>query len=404
MGMDSGLPTPHVSSCCMRSPSTPKLTANNSVMTMPILNIDNKPCSECAGCRGRITDRYYLLAADKQWHTECLRCTECKLRLDDQLTCFARDGNIYCKEDYYRRFSSKRCSRCNMGIPSGEMVMRARDLVYHLACFSCALCNRTLTTGEHFGMKDCLVYCRMHYETMLHGERTLGLIPYTNDPLPNHSTNTLSPYYNGMGPVHKGRPRKRKGMDTTLDYHQGFDLENGMDRDGYGQQSRTKRMRTSFKHHQLRTMKSYFTLNHNPDAKDLKQLAQKTGLTKRVLQVWFQNARAKYRRTMLKKDDGKGGTDSSNIEDDNDKNCTTDIEADSPDQTHENHSNIDEEEEHVEHDDEDDNDSHGSTSYIDMDGPPSSGASDRTSSIPPLTELQSTLDDHISTSFTTLFN
>lgn len=50
-------------------------------------------------------------------------------------------------------------------------------------------------------------------------------------------------------------------------------------------QQRTKRMRTSFKHHQLRTMKSYFNINQNPDAKDLKQLAQKTGLSKRVLQV-----------------------------------------------------------------------------------------------------------------------
>lgn len=59
---------------------------------------------------------------------------------------------------------------------------------------------------------------------------------------------------------------------------------------------RQKRMRTSFKHHQLRVMKSYFELNHNPDAKDLKQLSQKTGLSKRVLQVWFQNARAKFRR------------------------------------------------------------------------------------------------------------
>lgn len=54
---------------------------------------------------------------------------------------------------------------------------------------------------------------------------------------------------------------------------------------GMGSTSRTKRMRTSFKHHQLRTMKSYFAINHNPDAKDLKQLSQKTGLPKRVLQV-----------------------------------------------------------------------------------------------------------------------
>lgn len=57
------------------------------------------------------------------------------------------------------------------------------------------------------------------------------------------------------------------------------------DQQAYPPTQKTKRMRTSFKHHQLRTMKSYFAINHNPDAKDLKQLAQKTGLTKRVLQV-----------------------------------------------------------------------------------------------------------------------
>ena len=44
-----------------------------------------------------------------------------------------------------------------------------------------------------------------------------------------------------------------------------------------------KRLCTSFKHHQLPTMKSYFAINHNPDPKDLEQLAQKTGLTKWVL-------------------------------------------------------------------------------------------------------------------------
>ncbi|KAM3825294.1 LIM/homeobox protein Lhx2 [Vipera latastei] len=76
-----------------------------------------------------------------------------------------------------------------------------------------------------------------------------------------------------------------------------------LDRDQhYPSNQKTKRMRTSFKHHQLRTMKSYFAINHNPDAKDLKQLAQKTGLTKRVLQVWFQNARAKFRRNLLRQE------------------------------------------------------------------------------------------------------
>lgn len=62
--------------------------------------------SSCAGCGGRIQDRYYLLAVDRQWHACCLKCCECKLPLDSDLTCFAREGNIYCKEDYYKWVTS----------------------------------------------------------------------------------------------------------------------------------------------------------------------------------------------------------------------------------------------------------------------------------------------------------
>lgn len=73
-------------------------------------------------------------------------------------------------------------------------------------------------------------------------------------------------------------------LDLNSEY-----LELGFGRGGpLSAASRAKRMRTSFKHHQLRTMKTYFAINHNPDAKDLKQLSQKTGLPKRVLQVSIQ--------------------------------------------------------------------------------------------------------------------
>lgn len=57
------------------------------------------PCALAAGAR---SDRYYLLAVDKQWHLRCLKCCECKLALESELTCFAKDGSIFCKEDYYR--------------------------------------------------------------------------------------------------------------------------------------------------------------------------------------------------------------------------------------------------------------------------------------------------------------
>ncbi|XP_053328658.1 LIM/homeobox protein Lhx2 [Spea bombifrons] len=281
--------------------------------TMPSISSDR--AALCAGCGGKISDRYYLLAVDKQWHMRCLKCCECKLNLESELTCFSKDGSIYCKEDYYRRFSVQRCARCHLGISASEMVMRARDLVYHLNCFTCNTCNKMLTTGDHFGMKDNLVYCRLHFETLIQGEYQVHF---------NHSevasgkgsglgsgANPLGlPYYNGVGTVQKGRPRKRKSPGPGADlaaYNAALSCNENdgdhMDRDQqYTPNQKTKRMRTSFKHHQLRTMKSYFAINHNPDAKDLKQLAQKTGLTKRVLQVWFQNARAKFRRNLLRQE------------------------------------------------------------------------------------------------------
>ncbi|XP_054275657.1 LIM/homeobox protein Lhx9-like [Macrosteles quadrilineatus] len=281
----------------------------------------------CAGCHTRIQDRFYLLAVDRQWHLGCLQCCECKIPLDSELTCFARHGNIYCKDDYYRLFAVKRCARCQAGISASELVMRARDAVFHLHCFSCASCGILLTKGDYFGMRDGLVYCRPHYELLRH-----------RDFCGAAELEALSPaHWTAVAAVQKGRPRKRKlmsspspGQDSVsdlpvnmrippgaLEMLHGGDLSSSMESLAYdssvtspgvqGSQQRTKRMRTSFKHHQLRTMKSYFNINQNPDAKDLKQLAQKTGLSKRVLQVWFQNARAKWRRNMMRQESGAGG-------------------------------------------------------------------------------------------------
>lgn len=56
----------------------------------------------CAGCGRRIADRFYLQAVDRRWHAACLQCCQCRNTLDGEVTCFARDGNIYCKKDYYR--------------------------------------------------------------------------------------------------------------------------------------------------------------------------------------------------------------------------------------------------------------------------------------------------------------
>ena len=56
----------------------------------------------CAGCRIRITDKYYLCAVEKKWHASCLKCAECGAELENEASCFEKDGQIYCREDYQR--------------------------------------------------------------------------------------------------------------------------------------------------------------------------------------------------------------------------------------------------------------------------------------------------------------
>lgn len=83
-----------------RLTQAPRSPASLPPQTMPSISSDR--AALCAGCGGKISDRYYLLAVDKQWHMRCLKCCECKLNLESELTCFSKDGSIYCKEDYYR--------------------------------------------------------------------------------------------------------------------------------------------------------------------------------------------------------------------------------------------------------------------------------------------------------------
>lgn len=43
-------------------------------------------------------------------------------------------------------------------------------------------------------------------------------------------------------------------------------------------------------------LQANFQLDSNPDGQDLERIAQITGLSKRVTQVWFQNSRARQKK------------------------------------------------------------------------------------------------------------
>ncbi|KAJ8795155.1 hypothetical protein J1605_018501 [Eschrichtius robustus] len=138
------------------------------------------------------------------------------------------------------RFGTK-CTACQQGIPPTQVVRKAQDFVYHLHCFACIICNRQLATGDEFYlMEDGRLVCKEDYETA----------------------------------------------------KQNDDSEAG-----------AKRPRTTITAKQLETLKNAYKNSPKPARHVREQLSSETGLDMRVVQVWFQNRRAKEKR--LKKDAGR---------------------------------------------------------------------------------------------------
>ncbi|KAG9263370.1 insulin gene enhancer protein ISL-1-like [Astyanax mexicanus] len=207
--------------------------------------------SLCVGCGHQILDRFILrVFPDLEWHTACLKCSECEQHLDESLTCFIRDGKALCKEDYSRLYSTK-CSRCRRSFSSGDYGMRAGvGAVYHVQCFRCVGCDRQLVPGDRFTLRDGNLHCV---------SRTQTCRGVTADSAPSG-----------------------KGCDPGWSCDQ--------------RAERMTRVRTVLSEAQLHTLQSCYSANPRPDALLKEQLVELTGLSPRVIRVWFQNKRCKDKK------------------------------------------------------------------------------------------------------------
>lgn len=55
------------------------------------------------------------------------------------------------------------CSQCMKIIPPLEMVMRAREHIYHLDCFACQVCHYRFCVGDKFFLHFNIVLCEADY-------------------------------------------------------------------------------------------------------------------------------------------------------------------------------------------------------------------------------------------------
>ncbi|XP_050099125.1 uncharacterized protein LOC126579661 [Anopheles aquasalis] len=128
-----------------------------------------QPPQVCAGCGKIIQDRFLLRALDLLWHEDCLKCGCCDCRLGEVGSTLYTKGNLMlCKRDYLRLFGNTGfCAACNKVIPAFEMVMRARNNVYHLECFACQQCNHRFCVGDKFYLCENKILCEYDYEERL---------------------------------------------------------------------------------------------------------------------------------------------------------------------------------------------------------------------------------------------
>ncbi|KAL6092389.1 hypothetical protein STEG23_028604, partial [Scotinomys teguina] len=251
-------------------------TPSNKMLNYQVKSHTDRPkekrlISLCVGCGNQIHDQYILrVSPDLEWHAACLKCAECNQYLDESCTCFVRDGKTYCKRDYIRLYGIK-CAKCSIGFSKNDFVMRARSKVYHIECFRCVACSRQLIPGDEFALREDGLFCRADHDVVERASLGAG------DPL---------------SPLHPARPLQMAAEPISA-------RQPALRPHVHKQPEKTTRVRTVLNEKQLHTLRTCYAANPRPDALMKEQLVEMTGLSPRVIRVWFQNKRCKDKKRSI---------------------------------------------------------------------------------------------------------
>ncbi|ELT92649.1 hypothetical protein CAPTEDRAFT_219057 [Capitella teleta] len=261
--------------------------------------------SMCVGCGSQITDQYILrVAPDLEWHASCLRCTDCNQYLDESCTCFVRDGKTYCKRDYVRLFGTK-CARCSQSFSKNDFVMRAKNKIYHIDCFRCIACSRQLIPGDEFALRDDGLFCKADHD-VVESASTGSITPSPaqddakmNILNNNNNNNKDLKLHDVSDDSSSGKLSGGGGGGGGGGGVGGGGGGGGRARGSRNKETKTTRIRTVLNEKQLHTLRTCYSANPRPDALMKEQLTEMTGLSPRVIRVWFQNKRCKDKKKSI---------------------------------------------------------------------------------------------------------
>ncbi|TKR93908.1 hypothetical protein L596_008276 [Steinernema carpocapsae] len=285
------------------APTTTTVTASGD-----LYDFNKKLISVCASCQRHITDRFILrVHPNLEFHAACLKCQKCFQPLDEKCTAFVRNGETYCRDDYLSLFGTK-CVRCERVFDRQDLVMRARNLVFHVNCFTCYSCDRHLAPGEEYVVKEEELYCRLDCDALINAEPSSNKTTdmFVRDEDECWDTSTLASLDNHATPPLSIKSPKSEEMMTpgaVYPLHNSSNSSTGSGSGGGGKKSKkdkqTTRVRTVLNETQLRMLKACYAQNSRPDAIEKERLVEMTGLTARVIRVWFQNKRCKDKKRQV---------------------------------------------------------------------------------------------------------
>lgn len=108
----------------------------------------------CWAC-GEVIKDQVIRALERAYHPTCFTCTTCKQLIGEQRFAQGEVGEVYCLQDYYRKYAPK-CNACNQLIIPKEdgtdsYTVECLGHSYHENCYRCEVCFLQLTPepNEH---------------------------------------------------------------------------------------------------------------------------------------------------------------------------------------------------------------------------------------------------------------